>query len=99
MKRPTFPAASIGRPLSGGLIRHDLPPAPYMTTSELNQINCPQCNESILATAVACPNCGRQNFVEHPGDMQRVKHAPTDLPPADESAYGPGTDRPANPAG
>ena len=47
-----------------------------------------------MQTAVACPNCGRTNFVEHPGDMDRVKHSVTDLPPADESSYGESSDRP-----
>lgn len=59
----------------------------------VGQVECPGCGNDIIEDAVACPTCGRKNFVEHPGDMERVKHSPTDLPPAEPDSYGPSDDR------
>ena len=59
----------------------------------LNQIDCPQCGESVMATAPACPSCGEKVFVEHPGGITPTKHPPIDLPEAEESSFGPSDDR------
>ena len=57
--------------------------------TQLDVIGCPGCGSDVATTAVACPDCGRKTLVEHPGDLERVKHSPTDLPPASEAAFGP----------
>ncbi len=37
---------------------------------------CPNCNEQILDTLPACPNCRCNIHVEHPADIRGVKHMP-----------------------
>lgn len=55
----------------------------------LNKVDCPSCGQQVDSRAPACPNCGEKIYVEHPGDMHRVRHSPTHLPPADPNSYGP----------
>ena len=60
--------------------------------AELNFIDCPNCGKRVQQQAPACPGCGRKMYVEHPGDMQRVRNAALDLPPAKPAAYRPRPD-------
>ncbi len=41
---------------------------------------CPNCRDQVADTSPACPNCGCAIYVEHPGDMKRVKHKPYKTP-------------------
>lgn len=60
--------------------------------SPLNQVDCPNCGRSVDARAPACPSCGEKIYVEHPADMERVRHKPMEMPPAESGSYGPRSD-------
>lgn len=40
----------------------------------MNKVACPHCQRSVHDRAPACPYCGEKIYVEHPGDMERVRH-------------------------
>jgi DNA-directed RNA polymerase subunit RPC12/RpoP len=58
-------------------------------TAPLNHVPCPACGSDVDDRVPACPSCGEKIYVEHPGDMKRVRHRPLNLPPAKPGAYGP----------
>ena len=43
-------------------------------------VACSACHHKVHETAPACPHCGNHVYIEHPGDIRGVKHAPLSYP-------------------
>jgi len=40
----------------------------------MNSVHCPNCGRVVDDTGPACPSCGEKIFVEHPADIQPIRH-------------------------
>jgi len=63
------------------------PPEQAAKRKSMHHATCPSCGRAVLPTAVACPDCGEKIFIEHPADLERVRHKPLDLPKAKRDAH------------
>ena len=55
---------------------------------QFNNVKCPGCNRKVNDRCPACPHCGEKIYIEHPGDIKGVKHAPLEYPPAKSGING-----------
>lgn len=51
----------------------------------MSKISCPGCGRDVAELAPACPHCRTKIYVEHPGDIKRVKHAVLTYPEEEQA--------------